>query len=197
VDFSILIPHLHTEVDKRALRVLLDTIVRHTIHDYELIVQAHQGDNAYPILNAMAQAATSEWLVFTCTDHFCSPAWDVPMWDARGEDMLVVGGLVESGFRLVSEQNLERNFGMSPETFYEAGFNAFAASHPPLPTIDAWTFPWLVHRESFWNMGGFDIHPSLSDMFFFRKWMMAGKQWTRVESYAYHLMNWTSTGTNR
>lgn len=196
-DFSILMPHLHTDVDIRALRVALDTLARHTTHDYELIVQAHHGDNAYPVWNRMARAATTDWLIFTVTDHFFSPGWDVPLWDARDKNTLLVGGLVESGYRPVAEQCIERDFGRSPETFDEAGFNAFAATHPLLPDVDAWVWPWLIHKDAFWKMGGFDTHPSLSDMYFFRKWIASGKQWKRIESYCYHLMCWTSTGAER
>jgi hypothetical protein len=196
MDFSILIPHVNNDVGRRALRVFLDTLVRHTCHDYELIIQC-AGDNAYPPWNVMARAATTAWLVFTCTDQFVSPNWDVPMWDARAEDMLVVSGLVESGYRMVAEQNIERNFGMSPERFDEAGFNAFAATLPDLPPVEAWSMPMLIHRQTFLDFGGFDIHPSLSDLYFFQNWLKAGKRWTRVKSYSYHLQNWSITGHQR
>ena len=196
-DFSILLPHYHTDVDKRALRVALDTIVRHTVGDYELIVQAHRGNNAYPMWNAMAKAATTDWLIFTVSDHFVSPAWDVPLWEARDENTLVMGGLVESGFRSVAEQCIEHNFGMSPEKFEEAEFNAFAATKPPIPPMEAWVWPWIIHKEAFFNMGSFGIDPTLSDMHFFRAWIACGRAWKRVESYSYHLMNWTSTGAER
>ncbi len=197
MDFSILIPHHHTDVDKRALCKALDTIVRHTVHDYELIVQAQCGGNAYPPWNSMARAATTDWLLFTVTDQFVSPGWDVPLWEARGEDVLVVGGLVESGFRAVAAQCIEQNFGLSPETYDETAFNNYAASKPTLPTVEAWVTPWLIHRQSFWEMGGFGVHPTVSDLDFFQRWLAAGKTWRRVESYSYHLMNWNATGAER
>lgn len=196
-DFSILIPHSHTAVDIRALRVALDTLARHTVHDYELIVQAHHGDNAYPPWNDMAAAATSEWLVFSVTDHFFSPGWDVPLWDAREGNTLVMGTIVESGYRPVAEQCLEHNFGFSPETYDETGFNAFAAAKPKPPTVEGWVWPWMINKSAFFAMGKFGDHPSLSDMFFFRNWLQAGKTWKRVESYCYHLQCWNSTGAER
>jgi hypothetical protein len=196
-DFSILIPHLNNDVGRRALRVCLDTIVRHTCHDYELMVQAQQGDNAYPQWNRMARSANTDWLIFTVTDQFVSPHWDVPLWEARATDMLVVSGLVESGYRPVSGQNIERSFGISPETYDEAGFNAFAAEKPELPAGDSWMMPMMVHRQTFLDFGGFDLHPSLSDMFFFQRWLSAGHRWTRVQSYSYHLMSWSLTGATR
>jgi hypothetical protein len=196
-DFSILIPHHHTAVDRRALRVALDTIIRHTVHDYELIIQAQCGGNAYPPWNAMARAATSDWLLFTVTDQFVTPGWDEPLWDARGPDVLVVGGLVESGFRAVAAQNLEGNFGLSPETYDEAAFNTYAATKPALPTVEAWVTPWLINRQAFLDIGGFDVHPTISDLRFFQRWLGAGKTWKRVPSYSYHLMNWNATGADR
>lgn len=196
-DFSILIPHLHTAVDIRALRVALDTIARHTAGDYELMVHAHHDDNPYPHWNAMAQAATSDWLIFSVTDHFVSPGWDVPLWEAREENTLILGGLVESGYQAVAEQCIEHDFGKSPETFDETGFNAFAASHPALPMIEGWVWPWLIHRGQFLDIGGFGIDPIVSDMHFFQKWAASGRKWKRVESYSYHLMCWSRTGTER
>lgn len=196
-DFSILIPHLHTAVDIRALDRALSTIVRHTVNDYELMLQAHHGDNAYPIWNTLAYAATTDWLIFTVADHFVSPGWDVPLWDARAVDTLVMGGLVESGFRAVAEQCIQQDFGMSPETFNEAAFNSYAAARPTLPTVEGWVWPWLIHRETFLDMGGFGADPIVSDLNFFQQWLSAGKTWKRVESYSYHLMNWTKTGAER
>ena len=196
-DFSILVPHFHSNVDIRALRKALDTIVRHTRGDYELIVQAHHGDNAYPKYNEMAKMASTDWIIFSVSDHFVSPAWDVPLWEARDENTMTMGCLVESGFREVAEQCISRNFGMSPETYDEHGFNAFAASCPPIPPMEAWTWPWIIHRQQFLDIGGFDTNPNVSDVWFFQKWQKSGRAWKRVPSYSYHLMNWTSTGADR
>lgn len=196
-DFTICLPHLHTPTDIRALRVALDTIVRHTRHDYELLLDAHDGGSGiFTSFNRLACMATTDWLVFTASDQFVSPDWDEALWDARADDRLVIGGLVESGFMLVAEQNLERNFGMSPETYDERGFNAYAAQRPALPRMEAWVMPWLIHRQAFLDMGGF-VQSTVADIVFFQRWQQAGKHWTRAESYSYHLMVWTSTGATR
>jgi len=196
-DFSILIPHTHTALDVRALRVALDTLVRHTVHDYELILEAHSTDNPYPVWNHMVASATTDWIVFSVTDHFFSPGWDVPLWEVRDKDMLIMGTVVESGYRPVAAQCLERDFGRSPESYNEAGFNSFAAALPEPPTVDGWVWPWMVHRETFLELGAFQSHPILSDLFFFQKWLASGRQWKRVKSYCYHLQAWNATGNER
>lgn len=197
-DFSILLPHIHTALDIRTLRVALDTLMRHTVHDYELIVDAHQNnENAFASWNRMAKSANAEWLVPTCTDHFYTPGWDKPLWDARDPDTLVIGTLVESGYRPVAAQCIEHNFGFSPEKYDENAMNSFAASFPEMPKIEGWAMPWLVNKEKFWELGGFLGTTDLADLFFFQKWCAAGKAWKRVPSYCYHLQNWNSTGDQR
>ncbi len=195
-DFSILLSHLHTTNDIRALRVTLDTIVHYTRHDYELLLWGHHEPNVYAMINRMARAATTDWLLLHTTDQFVSPDWDVPLWEARGEDTLVVGGMVESGYQPVAEQCLEMNFGMSPETYREADFNAFVAGKPGLPAVESWSWPWLIHRERFLEMGGF-AEISSADMLFYQRWRAGGFACKRAQSYCYHLMSWSKTGAQR
>lgn len=192
---SILIPHLREPKNDQALAIALDCIASNTDVDYELIVEAcAEKGGVYDLINHMAERAKSEWLVFSNSDVFFAPGWASAMWDARQRDTIVTGILVECGAIGVNDQNIHRDFGMTPETFRRREFEYFAAGCP-LIDGDGWYFPSLHNTEAFLDMGGFDTsqgdYPVPLDIFHWRRWREEGGKVRRVRSLAFHLQRWS------
>lgn len=192
---SILIPHKHVSHNDDALSVALDCIVRNTRHDYELIVDTTTPGEPYSLYNALAKKAAGEFVVFSNTDVFFAPDWDVAMLAAANRYAIVTGILVECGAIGVSDRNVNRDFGRRPDTFRRDEFESWCATSDIQPTGIGWYMPCCVHRETFLKMGGFDTSqggfPIPLDGMFWDKWKSMGLDIQRVRSFAYHLQNFS------
>lgn len=196
-EISILIPHKHDRENDKALKIALECIIDNTDHDYEILIDATTPGEPYTLINRMAQQASAPWLVFSNSDVFFGPHWDTPMLQAADNDMIVTGILVEAGAIGVADQNIRANFGMTPDFFHRQAFEQFCAvANYPL-IGDGWYFPCLINRARFLDMGGFDTTKGAFpfvplDILFWEKWRAAGNRVRRVQSYAYHLQNYSN-----
>ena len=194
---SILLPHLRTPENNKALAVALDCLATNTGIDYELIIEGvEERRDIYPVVNRMVKDARCEWIVKTNSDVFFAPGWLEPMWEAREQNTIVAGVLVEPGAIGVSVQNIHLDFGMRPETFRRADFERFARETRLFPDGRGWIWPSLHNRQTFLDICGYDsTHiqwPEPVDLDYWQRWEAAGKQFKRVRSYAYHLQNFSN-----
>lgn len=195
-NLSILIPHKHDPVNDKALAIALSCIAANTRHDYELMIDTTTPGDPYVILNDMARRASSDWLFFGNSDLFPAPGWDVPLLAAAQRGTIVNATLVECGAIGVHNQNIHRNFGMTPDTFDRAGFEAWAATNPELPLGDGFVFYALLNRLDFLEEGGFDTangaFPDPLDSMFWARWQASGKRIIRANALLYHLQNYSN-----
>lgn len=194
---TIILPHLRTAENDKALRIALNCIVDNTDMDYELLIEAVSTPrNIYPAVNGMIDRAAGEWIVKTNSDVFFAPGWLPPMWEARDPDTIVAGVLVEPGAIGVSTQNVHLSFGMRPETFQRPEFEAWVKATDAFPHGRGWIWPSLHHKPTFQAMGGYDsAHiqwPDPVDLDYWKRWEQVGKHFKRVRSYAYHLQNYSN-----
>lgn len=195
-DVSILLPHLREPGNDKAQKIALDCIVSNTGMDYELIIESvATRRDIYPVVNRMAQRAIGEWIVKTNSDVFFAPGWLEAMWEAREPNTIVAGVLVECGAIGVNVLNHHRNFGMTPDSFRRAEFEAWVAGGGEVPNGRGWIWPSLHHRQTFLDMGGYDSTriqwPDPVDLDYWDRWEKAGKYFKRVKSFAYHLQQWS------
>lgn len=206
---SIIIPHLREPQNDKALKIALDCILDNTDLDYELIVEAvATRRDIYPVLNNMAHRARAEWIVFSNSDVFLAPGWASAMYEARDESAIVTGIIAECGAISVAADNYELHYGVTPETYNRAGFEAWVAENGA--TIYShkahqhrgWYFPCLLNKRVFNHSGGFDssigsFPQAACDMAYWDKWAASGKQFRRVNSWCFHLQNFTSDDPER
>ena len=194
-DVSILIPHLSSPENDKALRVCLDCLIANTNAVYEIIIDTTRG-GVYSFINRMARAASADWLVFMNSDVFVAPGWAEPMLAAAAPNKIVTGVIVECGAIGVNTVNVHHNFGMRPETFRRAEFEQWVAESAVAITGDGWYFPSLHNKEAFLNMGGFDTaqgeFPVPLDIDYWNKWKQSGGMIQRVNSFCYHLQNYSN-----
>jgi len=191
-DISILIAHKHETTNDAALLVALQTIVENTGPDYELLIDTTTPAKVYATYNKLAAQATSPYLVFSNTDVFMAPGWAEALLEKAATMAIVTGVVVECGAIPVAAANVERNFGMTPQTFRRQEFEEWVEKEQPFPGGRGWYFPCLLHRDSFLYVGGFDTSqgdfPEKSlDVFFWREWIAHGLPIHHVRSYSYHL----------
>src|SRR5678815_3577212 len=155
---SILIPHLREPQNDKALRIALDCILDNTDIDYELMVEAvATRRDIYPVLNSMAHRARAEYIVFSNSDVFLAPGWASAFYDARDENAIVTGVIVECGVIGVSHLNHHKNFGVMPEQFNRAGFEAWIATDEARELYQGqaehyprgWYFPCIINKRAF------------------------------------------------
>jgi len=191
-DISILIAHKHEKANDQAFVVALKTIVENTVSDYELLVDTTTPANVYAIYNRLAAVATAEYIVFSNSDVFLAPGWDAPMLEAAAPDTIVTGVIVECGAIGVAIDNVHRNFGMRPDTFRRAEFEAWVQAGVHIPPTDGWYFPSLHPRQAFLDRGGFDLTKGVFpvdplDIIYWDTWRKSGRKVRRVPSFCYHL----------
>lgn len=200
---SILLPHLREPENDKALKIAVDSLITHTDLDYELIIESvAERRDIYPVINQMAARVRAEWIIFWNSDVFAAPNWIRPMYEARGLELIVSPVMVECGAIGVSERNLYRDFGMTPDSYRRDEFEAWVQAGAEWSTnwLDgqrAWYFPSLISRERFLGLGGFDssfgrfpVDPV--DIHFWDAWEAHQGKFVRARSWVYHLQHWSS-----
>jgi len=193
---AVLIAHKHQAANDAALAVALDCLVRHTRTDYELLVDSTTPACPYRVLNTLVRQTAAEWIVFSNSDVFMAPGWDEPLLEQAAPQRIVTGVIVEPGAIGVNILNHQHNFGMTPERFDRAAFERWVAETPETPAGAGWYFPSLHHRETFLDFGAFDTtlghFPAPLDAIYWDRWLAAGREVVRAQSYSYHLQQYSS-----
>jgi len=210
-DISIIIPHLRNADNDKALKIAIDCIVDNTDLDYELMVEAvATRRDIYPVLNNMAHRARAEWIVLSNSDVFMAKGWASAFYNARHEDTIVTGVIVECGVIGVSPINYHKNFGVTPDSFRRDAFEAWVTTDEATDIFSGqhfhnprgWYLPCLIHKRTFNHFGGFDTQGGKwpddpVDIYTWNKWAAAGKQFKRAPSWCYHLQNFTGENPER
>lgn len=194
--FSILIPHKRNPENDKALAIAMACIAENTRHDYQLIVDSTTPADPYVVLNDLALRASGEYLCFLNSDTFVAPAWDIDMLAQARGDTIVNLTLVEPGAIGVYEGNFTRDYGMTPETFDRAAFEAFAAAPDgAYPSGNGFVFYGLVPRRRFLMRGRFDTSlgrfPLDLDRKFWEAWERDGLPIVRSTGLIYHLQRYS------
>lgn len=193
---SILLPHKHDPENDKALMIAIASIIANTRCDYELLVDTTTPADPYDVVNALAMSAQSEYLFFTNSDIFVAPNWDTVLLNHAAPDVMVKPCLIEPGAIGVHHANIMANFGMTPESFRQDEFEAFCATNPSVPDTEGFYYYALMHRETFLRRGQFDrtqgAFPTPLDIIFERDWRASGRQVLHVQSYMYHLQNYSN-----
>lgn len=199
--FTVLLPHKRNPGNDAALRIALDCLYTNTKNDFILISDAAYDSPLCPRVNAMVAQATTDILVYTASDMFFAPQWDVPMLEAYDEHTFVTNVVVEPGAIAMHHLNLHKDFGRKPETFNRASFEQWAgSSEAHFPNGEGWYAPYMFPRAGFLAMGGLDTTLTAPDGFtaadtvLFDKWKAAGNKVVRARSYCYHLQRYSDIG---
>lgn len=194
---SVLIPHKHEPENDKALAIALSCLASNTINDFELLVDTKTPADPYVVLNDLASRAGGEYLFFSNSDIFVSPGWDVQLLAKATPTTMVTATLVEPGAIGIYPGNMQRQFGMTPDTFKRAEFEAWtAAPDGALPDGMGFYYYALIHRETFLLRGAFDTRkgtfPTPLDIYFWNDWLADGLSIVRSAALVYHLQNYSN-----
>jgi hypothetical protein len=193
---SVLIPHKRDPENDKALDIALAMYAANTVGHIELMVDDTTPADPYVLLNDMARRTEGEYLFFGNSDLFPGPGWDTALLECAAPDTMTTATLVEPGAIGVHIMNIHRNFGMTPDQFDRAAFEGFAASTPELPAGDGFFYYLLMRRADFLDFGAFDLtrglFPEPLDIYFWERWLTAGKRIVRSAALFYHLQNFSN-----
>jgi hypothetical protein len=196
-DLSILIPHKHETENDKALSIALSCLALNTRSDYEILVDSTTPADPYVVLNDLARAAHGDYLFLSNSDIFVSPNWDVDLLSKAEPETMVTVTLVEPGAIGIFPGNMQRNFGMTPDSFRRGDFEEWAGNPDgALPDGLGFYYYALIHRETFLMRGGFDVtrgtFPTPLDIHFWNAWLADGLSIMRASSLVYHLQNYSN-----
>lgn len=193
--FSIIIPHKSTFQNDRALSLNLDMLVKNTRdNNFEIIIDTTYPKDPYKIWNEASRNARANVLVFSNSDVLMGPDWDDGLVDYAQPNSIVTGYLIEPGNVGVAVENIQCDFGRTPDSFDRVGFEGFARQlyrqKPVCAEQRGWYMPCAVDRDWFLSTGGFDTtlgFPNPNDILFWERCIHElGTKLLRTNSIAYH-----------
>ncbi len=198
--FAILLPHKRNPGNDAALKIALDCLFANTRNDFHLLIDAAVNQPLYQRIHNLMLQATTECVVYTTSDSFHAPDWDVPMLEAFAPDRLVYGVVVEPGMIGVYEGNVRGDFGRRPEKFDRAAFETWARHQitQSLPLGYGFPAPIMYPRTLYLQydyplLDQPDFYPR-DDEIIDRMLADHAVQQVRVRSYFYHLQRWSDVG---
>lgn len=217
--FSILIP---TWNNLPFLKLCVDSVRRHSAYDHEILVHINDGSDGtlewvreqglrYThstgnigvclALNQLAPLATRDALLFLNDDMFCTPGWDtrlVAAYESLDTPLWYLSSVMIEPTPSASTQVVKHDFGLTPETFDEAGLLAFAATLHRSNVDGVPTQPTLVRRDVWHMVGGYSIEfgPGMSsdDDFLMKLWLIGCRTFRTVGSSIVYHFGCRSTG---
>lgn len=196
--FTLILPHKRNAGNDAALRICLDCLMTNTVNDFHLLIDAATDQPLYERIHRLALQATTECVVYTCSDTFHAPGWDVPMLAAFHPAALVFGVVVEPGMIGVHVGNLGMDFGRRPEQYDRHAFEQWAAlTTDPLPAGYGFPAPMMFGRTlylqydyPFEQADSLEFYPR-DDVIIDRMVAAGVCQRIRVPSYFYHLQRYS------
>lgn len=197
--FTVILPHRRNRGNDAALLIAIDCLNANTHHDFHLLIDAAKDELLAPRINRLVSQAQTEIVVYTASDTFLAPNWDVPMLEAVNERTFVTGILVEPAAIAMHHFNIHRDFGRKPETFRRGDFEAWSQNEANELNVlgIGWPCPYMFHRQAWLDAGGLETDLYADDGFteadnrLWERWQDAGNQIRRVKSYAYHLQRYS------
>lgn len=200
--FTVVLPHKRNKGNDLALKVCLDCLFTNTVNDFKLLIDAAENQPLYARINALIAQADTDCCVYMASDVFVSPNWDVPMLELWDADTIVNNVIVEPRAIAMHAENLEADFGRTPEQFASkrSQFEEWVKD-AHFPNGDGWYSGYMFSRSKFLEMGSFSTNEeadfqgfSGADSLFFANWKASGKRVVRARSYAYHLQRYSDVG---
>lgn len=198
--FTVILPHRRNPGNNRALEIALSCLQDNTINNFILLMDAAVNQPLNERVNRMVQAAPTDCCVYTASDMFFAPCWDVPMLEIYTPDTFVTNVVVEPRAIAMHPMNLEADYGRKPETFRRSQFEEFCKTAPVI-SGEGWFAPFMFSRAGFLEMGGLatDASPDAmgftsADVLLFEKWKETGHFVKRAPSFCYHLQRWSDEG---
>lgn len=200
--YTIILPHKRNKGNDEALKIAIEMLMQNSAYDFHLLVDAAVDSPLYPRINAMVQSCPTECFVYWSSDMFPAVGWDVWMlaaWKSDPEHLAVTNVVVEPRMIGMHPENLERDFGHTPETFRREAFEQWAATEGIVPDGVGWLTPYMMSRTQFLAAGGMstasigtdDDGFSSADTLFFEQWVARGNKIQRARSFVYHLQRWS------
>lgn len=195
-NYTIIIPHKHTEMNDLSLELNLKMLEENSENkNYEIII-ADEKEDPYKLWNIYAEKAKYDNLVFSNSDVLMAKNWDRHLIGQLCDNSIVTGYLVECGVIGVAWQNIPRNFGTSPFDFNREQFENFCeeegANLPDSREERGWYMPCSIKKSLFFKMGAFNTEipfPNPNDIIFWEKCLTEGVVLKRANSFAYHFQN--------
>lgn len=199
--FTVILPHKRNRGNDAALAIAIDCLQANTVNDFILLMDCANDQPLNPRVQSMVEAATTEICIYTASDTFFAPNWDVPMLELYTPETFVTNQLVEPRAIAMHPMNLEADYGRKPETFRREQFERFCTEAPVL-SGEGWYAPYMFNRAKWLEFGGMmqtDIYSdsmgfTSADMVLFDKWKAAGNHIRRAHSFAYHLQRYSDEG---
>lgn len=194
--FTIILPHKRNPGNDAALSICLDMLKANTVSpDFELLISCAVDRPLFPAIDRLFRQAETEYLVFWNSDMFPAPGWDQLMLEKAAYDTIVNPILVEPAVMGIHPDNVEWDFGSRPESFRRADFEAWTVS-APVPSGEGFWAPYLLNRQRYLDLGGFDLSGNLTgfvsrDIDFYAKHKANGGKVERVRAYVYHLQRYS------
>lgn len=191
-DITVIIPHKRMEENDKALLLNLRMLLDNSCSSLEIIIDTESPKDPYIIYNEVARSARSEIIVMTNSDVLMAPDWDRGFIDHMQDNAILTGYLVEPKNVGVAGENIEKNFGKTPDTFDRNEFEGYAMSNgkPAVKEQRGWYMPCAFKKNWFLSTGGFDTSeafPHASDVVFWDRCIKEfGTKLLRVNSFAYH-----------
>lgn len=203
--FSILFPHLESEINNEALKICLQALEEHTTVPYELLVVLDPPApmnriDPYKAWNIGLDFVKSPYMVFHNTDLIVGPKWDQAFAKHLAPDRILTNYLVEPGVLGCWPNNVNQNFGLCPRCFDRGAFDNFCRDKmdgaPEFSEGLGYYIQAVLPVEAMKRAGKFpDDMPFMqrsNDIMLFEKMVEQGCKYYRVNSWAYHFQNLTA-----
>jgi len=193
---TIILPHKRNPGNDAALKIALDCLFANTVNDFHLLIDAAYDQPLYERIHRLMLQATTECVVYTTSDSFHAPGWDVPMLEAFRDHRLVYGVVIEPGMIGVYDGNIHADFGRRPEQFNRDAFELFAASSgASMPNGFGFPAPIMYPRSLYLQydyplLDQPDFYPR-DDMIIDRMIADGVVEQVRVRSYFYHMQRYS------
>jgi len=193
--FTVILPHKRNPGNDAALSICIDMLNANTVNDFELLISCAVDRPLFPAIDRLFRQAETEYLVFWNSDMFAGPRWDEPMLAKAGYNTIVNPILVEPAVMGIFPDNVEWDFGRRPDTFRRADFESWTQS-APVPSGEGFFAPYLIARQRYIDVGGFDLTGDLTgfvprDVEFYAKHKEQGGRVERARAYVYHLQRYS------
>lgn len=199
--FTVILPHRRNPGNDSALSICIDCLMKNTVNDFRLLMDAAFDQPLNPRVNRMVEEADTDCCLYLASDTFLGPRWDVDMLANFDERTFVTDVLVEPGAICPHPQNIHRDFGRRPDSFRRAEFEAWCNGEARELNIlgEGWFAPVMFSRKGWLAFGGLSTasvtdHQGFTsaDEELFGRWKAAGNRVVRARlSYAYHLQRYS------
>lgn len=194
--FTVILPHKRNPGNNEALSICLNMLQANTDSaDFELLISCAVDRPLFPAIDRLFRQAETEYIVYWNSDMFPATHWDTAMLELAAYDVIVNPVLVEPGVMGIYPENVQMDFGRTPERFQQDEFEEWAKSGP-VPPGEGFFAPYLMSRQRYLDLGGFDLSGDLSgfvprDIDLYNAHKANGGKVLRAGAFVYHLQRYS------